>query len=91
MVAWLSTLKLSISGGGERDAACWSAQLAAYSSASNTDMCHGREQVGPSDGARRVGLGRGVRDGCVDSEVGPGSRVGRVEVDKGGSYFPPGF
>ena len=39
--AWLSMLRL-IALGGERDAAYWSAQLAAYGSASNTDMCHGR-------------------------------------------------
>ena len=44
MVAWLSTLRLTTLGGGERDAAYWSAQLAAYSSASNTDMCHGSER-----------------------------------------------
>ena len=43
MVAWLSTLRLMTFGGGERDAAYWSAQLAAYNSASNTDMYRGRE------------------------------------------------
>ena len=43
MVAWLSTPKLTTLGGGERDAAYLSAQLAAYNPASNTDMCHGRE------------------------------------------------
>ena len=43
------------------------------------------ERVGHSGGARRVGLGRGGGVGWVDSEVGPGSRVGRVEVDKGRS------
>ena len=43
IVAWLSTLKLTTLEGGERDAAYCSAQLAAYSYASNTDMCHGRE------------------------------------------------
>ena len=40
MVAWLSMLKLTTL---ERDAAYWSVQLAAFNSASNTDMCHGRE------------------------------------------------
>ena len=32
--------------GGESDAAYWSAQLAAYNSASNADMCHGRDRRG---------------------------------------------
>ena len=41
---WLSTARQTILGRGERDMAYWSAQLAAYSSASNTDMCHGRER-----------------------------------------------
>ena len=43
--------------------------------------CEG-EEVRPDNG--RVG-----RVGW--EEVRPGSRVGRVEVDEGGSYFPPGF
>ena len=43
MVAWLSTLKLTTLGEGERDAAYWSEQLAPYDSASNTDMCQGKE------------------------------------------------
>ena len=42
--AWLSTPRLTTLGGGERVAAYWSAQLAANSSASSTDMCHGRER-----------------------------------------------
>ena len=44
IVAWLSTARLTAFGGGERDVAYWSAQLAAYSSASNTDIYHGRER-----------------------------------------------
>ena len=42
--AWLSTARLTALGRGERDAAYWSVQLAAYNSASNTAMCHGRER-----------------------------------------------
>ena len=41
--AWLLTARLTTLCGGERDAAYWSTQLAAYNSASNTDICHGRE------------------------------------------------
>ena len=44
MVAWLPTHRLTTLGGGERDPAYWRAQLAAYSSASNIDMCYGRER-----------------------------------------------
>ena len=42
IIAWLSTARLITLGGGERDAAYRGAQLAAYSSASDTDMCRGR-------------------------------------------------
>ena len=44
-VAWLSMLRV-MTLGGESDTAYWSAQLAAYNSASNTDMCHGRDRRG---------------------------------------------
>ena len=42
MVAWLSMLRWTTMEWEFRVAAYWSAQLAAYNSASNTDMYHGR-------------------------------------------------
>lgn len=42
IAAWLSVLGLTTLGGGQRDATYWSAQLAAYSPALNTEICHGR-------------------------------------------------
>ena len=85
MVAWLSTPRLTTLGGRGRDAAYWSAQLAAYICIGYRHVPWEGEVVGSGNGVGRVGVGRDGRVRRV--EVRFCSRVRRVQVDEGGACF----